>query len=109
MRYLYEVCEARVFALFALDELQRWTLLTAQMRHLLLKLISSLSLQLQHTHTESLMCFMSKSTAFKRIAHSNINIGWKYPPFQSIQDVEEFVSSSDLEKCISVSAMGALQ
>ncbi len=31
-----------------------------------------------------------------------------YPP-QAIPDVDEFVSSSDLENCISVSAMHALQ
>lgn len=48
MRYLYEVGESRVFTLLVLDELERLTLLTAQMGHLLLKLISSLSLKLTH-------------------------------------------------------------
>lgn len=52
MRYLYEVGESRVFALLVLDELQRLTLLTAQMGHLLLKLISSLSLELTHTQIQ---------------------------------------------------------
>ncbi len=32
---------------------------------------------------------------------------WKCPDPQTVQDVDEFVSSSDLEKC--VSAMDALQ
>lgn len=60
MRYLYEVGESRVFALFVLDELQRLTLLTAQMRRLLLKLISSLSLELTNTHKHSMSHMLHK-------------------------------------------------
>lgn len=52
MHYLYEMGESRVFALLVLDELQRLTLLTAEMGHLLLKLISSLSLKLTHTQIQ---------------------------------------------------------
>ncbi len=41
------------------------------------------------------MCKMG----IKGIVHPKIKNCWKYTPLQVIQDVDEFVSSSDLEKC----------
>lgn len=52
--YLYNVSEARVFALFVLDELQSLRLLAAHLGRLLLKLLSISTLKLEkkkNTHT----------------------------------------------------------
>ncbi len=42
-------------------------------------------------------------TCLYDMVHSKMTITWKYPHPQIIQDVDEFVSSSDLEKCVSAS------
>ncbi len=39
------------------------------------------------------------SLSFKGIVHPKMKLCWKCPHSQAIQDVDEFVSSSDLEKC----------
>lgn len=57
--YLYKVSEARVFALFVLDKLQCLTLLTAQVRHLLLKLLSCGTFKLTHAQQHDSSVFLS--------------------------------------------------
>ncbi len=44
--------------------------------------------------------FWTFVTIFKGIVDPEIKISWKHTHPQVIQDVDEFVSSSDLEKCI---------
>lgn len=53
--YLDNVSEARVFTLFALNELESLRLLAAQLGRLFLKLVSGCPFKLQtHTHTHKL-------------------------------------------------------
>ncbi len=54
---------------------------------------------------------LKESLNLKEIVHPKMKISWKCAHPQTIWDMDEFVSSSDLEKChcISVSAMDALQ
>lgn len=49
--YLDDVCEAGIFALFVLDELQGLRLLTAQVGRLLLKLLPRHALKLPERYT----------------------------------------------------------
>ncbi len=56
--------------------------------------------------------FKNKNNIFliyKITVNPQMKIGWKCPHSQAIQDVDEFVSLSDLEKWITCSPMDPLQ
>ncbi len=55
-----------------------------------------------HTHTHTHIHIHTLETlnyTLKGIVQAKMNISWRCPHSQAIQDVDEFVSSSDLEKC----------